>query len=357
MMEENSQRRRMKTFAQNFLYFGVFFVFAFCISRAFFAGAAIPPSIVTYQGKLLSAGVPVTTTQPMYFFLYDVATGGTPLYTASGTIGGGEASINVTPNSGLFSINLGDPAGSPATNNLDATIFQNNDVVYLEVRIGAQTLTPRKRITASPFAINSRFLGGVEATSTASTSVYIPISDSSGNFEFNFVTTTGLAVNGDAFFTGNVTSSGYIVASSSFRGRLYCDINGLNCFDPSISGWGGAATQLTTTVWTTSGSFTSTGTIGYKAANDRCDAEFPGYHFCFTGEIINIIATQNISYFTGNAWIAEGPPGYTANSNDCNGYTSAVNSYLGAFWAFDSNGGGMGWLTACNGIKPVSCCK
>ena len=190
-----------------------------------------------------------------------------------------------------------------------------------------------------------------------SSSVYIPISDSSGNFEFNFVTTTGLAVNGDAFFSGNVTSSGYISASSSFRGRLYCDINGLNCIDPSVSGWGASASQLTTTAWISNGSFSHGGKTGYQAANDACNNEFSGYHFCFTGEIINIIAKQDISYFHGNAWIAEGPPGYTANSNDCNGYTSNSGSFLGAFWAFDSNGGGVGWLTACNGVKPVSCCK
>ncbi|MBU0546094.1 hypothetical protein KKA13_02465 [Patescibacteria group bacterium] len=351
MMEAIERRKRMKNFAQNFLYFGVCFVLAFCFFKTFFVGAALPPSIVTYQGKLLASGAPVTTTQQMYFLLYDAPVAGTALYSASGTVGVPNY-ISVTPSNGLFSLNFGDTG----TNNLDASIFQNNDVVYLEVRIGAQTLSPRKRITASPFAINSKYLGGIEA-STVSTSVYIPISDSSGNFTFNFVTTTGLAVNGDSLFFGNVTSTGYIAASSSFRSSQYCDINGQNCFDPSASGWGTAATELTTTIWTTDGNITSTGTVGYKAATARCNYEFPGYHFCFSGEIIQIIASQDISYFTGNAWIAEGPPGYTANSNDCSGYTSSANNYLGAFWAYDSNGGGMGWLTACSGVKPLSCCK
>ena len=117
------------------------------------------------------------------------------------------------------------------------------------------------------------------------------------------------------------------------------------------------ATQIFLTVATTNGNFSSGGKVGYQAATDMCNAEYPGSHFCFTGEILLIIATQDISGFSGNAWNAEGPPGYTSNSNDCNGYTSSDNTKLGAFWAYDPIGGGMGWLTACNGVKPVSCCQ
>lgn len=353
MMEEKSQRKKMKNFAQNFLYFGFFLAFVALgiVGYLKYSVAASPPSIVTYQGKLIEGGVVVSTTKQMYFVLYNQSAGGVGLYTASGTIGA-ENFIDVSPVAGLFSVNLGDTG----TNVLDSAIFQNNSEVYLEVRIGGQTLSPRKRITASPFAINSKYLNGVEASSTAPASVYIPLSDSSGNFEFNFVSSTGLSVVGDAVVSGNVTSTGYIVSQTSFRSNQYCDVNGLHCFNPSTSGWGGVASQIRTTTWTTAGNFSHGGKVGYQAANDACESEFTGSHFCFSGEIIRIIATEDISYFSGNAWIAEGPPGFTANSNDCNGYVSSNNAFLGAFWVFNPAGGGAGWLTACNGIKPISCC-
>ncbi|MDO8625833.1 MAG: hypothetical protein Q7K39_00005, partial [Candidatus Magasanikbacteria bacterium] len=150
--------------------------------------AATPPTLITYQGKMLnSSNFAITTTVAMKFVLYSAASGGTALYTASGTLPT-TSTIPITPTNGLFSINLGDTG----TNSLDPTIFQNNQTIYLEVTIAGETLSPRKQITASPFAFNAKYLDGVAATSTASTSTYIPISDSSGNFSFNTVSSTAL---------------------------------------------------------------------------------------------------------------------------------------------------------------------
>jgi hypothetical protein len=96
---------------------------------------------------------------------------------------------------------------------------------------------------------------------------------------------------------------------------------------------------------------------GYKAANLICDSQYAGSHLCQTGEILNTIAADQISTFSGTAWIAEGPPGYTANSNDCTGYTTNSNTYLGAFWEMLSTNGGRGWLTNCAQTKPLACCS
>ena len=176
----------------------LFFVFAYIFSKPIKAATA--PSIITYQGKLLIGSRLATTTQSMYFILYDAASAGTALYTASGTIGSPGA-VSVTPAQGLFSINLGDTG----TNSIDPAIFQNNSSVYLEVRIGADTLTPRKRITSVPYAFNARYLDGV-GVNTLSSTTYIPKSDSSGNFTFNSTTIS----------TSTILSSLNVFGSSSF---------------------------------------------------------------------------------------------------------------------------------------------
>ena len=206
------------------------------------------------------------------------------------------------------------------------------------------------------------FLGSyLQLTAAGDNHVYF--TSSSGNYMMWDSVNSRFVLSDNLMANGTISSTGYIAASTSVRSRLFCDINGNNCFDPSISGWpsGGAtgtlATQVLLTAATTDGNFASGGKVGYQAATDMCQTEYAGSHFCFTGEILHIIAAEDISGFASTAWISEGPPGYTANSNDCNGYTSSDNTKLGAFWVFDANGGGMGWLTNCAVVKSVSCCR
>ncbi len=181
-MEEGNRRERNKKILPIFLIFGLVLFFIFVGNFSKKAQAATAPSIITYQGKLLISNKLATTTQNMFFVLYDAPSGGSILYTASGT-NGAPLPVSITPNQGLFSVNLGDTG----TNALAPAIFQNNGSVYLEVRIGSDTLTPRKQITAAPYAINSRYLDGV-GVNTNSTTQYIPMSDTSGNFTFNSTT-------------------------------------------------------------------------------------------------------------------------------------------------------------------------
>jgi hypothetical protein len=79
---------------------------------------------------------------------------------------------------------------------------------------------------------------------------------------------------------------------------------------------------------------------------------------CRTYEIIVTIEEEDISDWNGDdAWIAEGPPGFTSNSNDCNGWTNDSNQdTYGAFWVFNRDGGGAGWLVNCSSVKPIACC-
>jgi len=166
----------------------------------------------------------------------------------------------------------------------------------------------------------------------------------------------------DATPESAVTGSIGDLAVDGTGGSLYIKETG----NATNTGWsevgaGGAAgaviSQIDLTVATPDGNFSSGGFVGYQAANDMCNSEFAGSHFCRTDEIVEFIANNSTAAFANTAWIAEGPPGYTSNSNDCNGWTDNDASKLGAFWQFVPAGGGMGWLTNCAVTKSVACCQ
>ena len=104
------------------------------------------------------------------------------------------------------------------------------------------------------------------------------------------------------------------------------------------------------------GNISNGGLIGYAAANAICDAEYSGSHFCLKSEVLKTIANGNYS-FSGTAWFQNGPPGYSANADDCAGWTTNSNTYLGPFWNWDGNSGaGVGRLTNCAQSKQLMCC-
>ena len=145
-------------------------------------------------------------------------------------------------------------------------------------------------------------------------------------------------------------------------------------------------------VWPTTAPNATTGVVGmfvgesknpfntvdtyYDGVNDYC-SEYPenpdvdGSHVCTPDEMINSYNHANtnspiITYYPGTAgssamlWINNGPPGYTANSNDCNGWTTPTigtdsqNPNYGAVWNFRTKAGG---LVPCKTGKKFACCK
>jgi hypothetical protein len=162
-----------------------------------------------------------------------------------------------------------------------------------------------------------------------------------GNTTLDNINIQGVTLSqGNAEFTGTVTAAAFIG-----------DGSGLTNVRTAFVG-------LTTA--TTNGNIAYSGSKGYEAANKICDNEIEGSHMCQTDEILTTIAYKDYKslFITGtNAWIAEGPPGFIASANDCEGWTTQTNTKLGPFWDFDQNGGGMGWLTNCAQTKPIACCK
>lgn len=208
-----------------------------------------------------------------------------------------------------------------------------------------QMVTDRGNVTTNAI----QFAGG---TSTASLSI-------SGTLSVNNVALGSLGT--DPTNSG-ATLSGVFDEFNNFNATTVQ--SALKAIDTALSTVSSSSSQqayfVGFTSSTTDGSFSYAGKIGYQAANAACAAAFAESHFCRTDEVIATIADQDIAalFAAGTyGWIAEGPPGYTANSNDCAGYTSHSNTVLGAFWAYDPNGGGMGWLNNCSVLRQISCCS
>jgi len=113
------------------------------------AGAAVPP-MISYQGKLMQPnGAPVPDgTKSMQFAIYDVPTGGTPLWS--------EINPSVQVKGGLFATMLGSVV------NLPANIFDSPDR-WFGVKVGTDPeMTPRQRVASSAFAFRAAVAGTVD---------------------------------------------------------------------------------------------------------------------------------------------------------------------------------------------------
>ncbi|KKR66798.1 MAG: hypothetical protein UU08_C0033G0002 [Candidatus Uhrbacteria bacterium GW2011_GWE2_40_58] len=120
--------------------------------------AASAPNLLNYQGRVLNSnGVPVAdSTLDVEFRLYDALSGGTCLWSNSSTNCSTSVARSVTLTSGLFSEQLGDTAAAVPYAAITDSVFADNSGVYLEVEIEGETLTPRKRMVAAPYALNAQ---------------------------------------------------------------------------------------------------------------------------------------------------------------------------------------------------------
>ena len=167
--------------------------------------AAAPPTIISYQGRILnSAGVPITDSSvDIIFRIYDADSGGTCLWSNSSATCASTTAKSVSLTNGLFSENLGDTSTSYAAISEDE--FGDNTNVYLDVNIEGESLTPRKQITATAYAVNSSLLDGYDSSTSGGTSSFVPVTDSNGN----------LVITGDPQSTSVSGGSLYINPSSA----------------------------------------------------------------------------------------------------------------------------------------------
>jgi hypothetical protein len=127
------------------------------------AWAATPPALINYQGVLRdNANHPLTGTFDLVFAFYDAAAAGDQILVDSHTAAGANA---VTVDGGLFAAQLGggtvtDGTGPGAYTTL-TQVFTDYPNVYVEVRVGAETLSPRTRVIAAAYALNAASAGSL----------------------------------------------------------------------------------------------------------------------------------------------------------------------------------------------------
>ena len=119
-----------------------------------FPAFAATPLTMNYQGYLKSsAGGPYNGSKKLIFWIYDVASGGTPLWA--------EAHLAVNVVKGQFSVNLG--SVDPATNPLNLTF---NVPYWLGVTVDPETteMTPRQPLTTVPYAFRAATAESVQTS-------------------------------------------------------------------------------------------------------------------------------------------------------------------------------------------------
>ena len=121
------------------------------------------PRLITYQGKLTnSSGVALDGSYDITFRLYTTETGGTAIWTEAHT---GDDAITVT--NGLFDVQLG---------TLTDLNIAFDDTYWIELQVGTETLSPRERLVAVPYAFraivaDTAFVVGSGAVQTDGTSI------------------------------------------------------------------------------------------------------------------------------------------------------------------------------------------
>ncbi len=169
--------------------------------------AAGTPAIFSYQGRLTNASGDLLggsgTTYYFKFSIWDVSTGGVagtnrlwPLTAPT--------SVPATVRQGVFNVNIGDTANDyPDT--LDYN-FNTDEDIFLQIEVSSngtsfETLDPRQRIAASPFAKVSGAVSGTGASSIGSTT---PFANSMLAIEATSTQAVGLSIRGIASQLANL---------------------------------------------------------------------------------------------------------------------------------------------------------
>lgn len=212
----------------------IFTVFAILFySSTINAHALGVPTIFSYQGRLAnSSGDLLGGTGTTYYFkfsIWNVATGGTQSPNQLWPVGN-PGTATSTVRQGVFNVNIGDTAnGYPDALNFN---FNTNTDIYLQIEVSAnnssfETLSPRQRISAAPFAQMSAAVSGAGQSSFGTTT---PINNSVVSIVSTSTVSTALTVQGFL----NQVSNLFNVQNSS----------GTNLFSISATGSVGVGTAV-----------------------------------------------------------------------------------------------------------------
>ena len=118
----------------------------FCFALPVWADTPVGP--MNYQGRLLdNSGVPVTGSYNFSASVYNAATGGTLKYR--------ELHNGVTVSDGVYSFLVGTKAKDAGDSTWSIELWSCCTDLYLEIAVNGETLSPRHRLAAAPYAYQS----------------------------------------------------------------------------------------------------------------------------------------------------------------------------------------------------------
>jgi hypothetical protein len=324
------------------------------------AFAASPPALVNYQGVLRDAAdKPRNGTFDMTFHFFDAVTAGNEILVDAHTGGGG-----VVVTGGLFNVALGsgtlsDGSGPGTYATLDQ-VFRDFSAVWMEVQVGAETLSPRIRVQAEPYALNASNLQGkpaagfIDTSSGAQTKAGHLVGN--GGVEGNDSSLSGVGVQGMGGSAGGVFADSSI-ATVSHLGYNYFD--GISHYYYGVHGSGttaGGWFQNPSTGSSALVAYGSTGGYFTGSAGDYAEAGLPGYGIIASGSTTGVYATGSLGLFGSGV---QGVSGYGSSkggsfANSSNSVDLATGSYgvysTGSFTGgFFGNTTGDGQAFAGNG--------
>jgi len=164
------------------------------------APVATSTSTISYQGRLAdSSGNPLTGKYNLEFRIYDVPTGGVPLWTEMWT--GGNA---VDVSDGLFNVMLG------SIDNTLADSIEGYDELYLGITVGTDSeMVPRVQLGSVPFSFRSQ-----QALTVPDGSI------TTAKLADEAVTTAKLNIDNGLDMSGNLTVGGRIAAGTTITDML-----------------------------------------------------------------------------------------------------------------------------------------
>ncbi len=189
--------------------------------------AVITP-VMSYQGRLLEAGAPVSGIRSMIFTLYNASTAGTLVWSET---------QSVTVTNGLFQVALGS-----VTPFSEAVVGQMDQNLWLEINVGGNIL-PRQQLMGSPYALS--LAPGAEVTgSTARTLSLGNLGSGVGMWSHSTLshavtaTSTGVGLDGAALLAQGYDKGG-IAAWALNEGTDATLVTSNNGEGPLIKGFGG----------------------------------------------------------------------------------------------------------------------
>ena len=281
---------------------------AAALVAGFFTGAMAgvgPSPFINFQGVLRDSGDnPLDGNFDMTFRFFNATAGGSEIL-VDRHVTGAAGPVRVT--AGLFSAVLGggavaDGSGPGVYTDL-AQVARDYATVYLEVQVGAETLSPRTRIHAAAYALNSSHLGGKAPTE------YLDTSDTAQTKFGQLIIDR----------TADIASTGFIARADSYPGVFVnTDAGGTVNLAKTISPDGAVGVESSGTY--RGATLVGTGDYGVQASGPTAGGYFED------------------SNSSGSARCGYGDLGISASGNSAGGYFSDADGDAWAWAAYGNYG-------------------